>query len=76
MYSPQLGRWLNPDPLTRDPTILNDNNWYGDQMTSMRNVYGYCGNNPVNHADPTGLDWTDQLLERVWKLAVEPCQTS
>lgn len=55
MYSPQLGRFLNPDPLTRDPTILYDNNWFGDQLTMMRSVYGYCDNNPINYTDPSGL---------------------
>lgn len=55
MYSPPLGRFLSPDPLTRDPTLMYDNNWYGDQLTLMRNQYGYCDNNPVNRTDPSGL---------------------
>ena len=40
MYSPDLGRFLQPDPLG-----------YFDGM----NVYAYCGNNPVNWIDPWGL---------------------
>lgn len=55
MYSPQLGRFLSQDPLVRDPTILNDNNWFGDRLTEIRNLYGYCGNNPVTYTDPSGL---------------------
>jgi RHS repeat-associated protein len=40
MYSPELGRFLQPDPIG-----------YADGM----NVYVYCGNNPINWIDPWGL---------------------
>jgi RHS repeat-associated protein len=40
MYSPTLGRFLQPDPIG-----------YIDGM----NLYAYCGNNPLNFIDPLGL---------------------
>ena len=39
-YSPDLGRFLQPDPIGF---------WGG------KNLYGYCGNNPVTRWDPFGL---------------------
>jgi RHS repeat-associated protein len=46
-YDPDTGRFITLDPILEqiDPTQLNG--------------YGYAGNNPVVHADPTGLriDW-------------------
>jgi RHS repeat-associated protein len=55
MYSPPLGRFLSEDPLIADPTILYDNNWFGERLTVMRNLYGYVGNSPTNYVDPSGL---------------------
>jgi RHS repeat-associated protein len=60
VYSPQLGRFLSQDPyLAGQPDILYDNNWFGDRLTRMRNLYGYCDNNPSNATDPSGLGWID-----------------
>jgi RHS repeat-associated protein len=39
-YDPDLGRWLNRDPIAE---------------TGGLNLYGYVENNPVRHVDPLGL---------------------
>jgi RHS repeat-associated protein len=39
-YSPELGRWLSPDPIGLEGGL---------------NLYEFCGNNPVNYRDPSGL---------------------
>jgi RHS repeat-associated protein len=41
-YSPTLGRFLQPDPV--------------DHSGDLFNLYRFCGNNPVNNTDPSGLD--------------------
>jgi YD repeat-containing protein len=43
-YDPYMGRFLTRDPVGYE---------------SGPNVYAYCENNPVMHADPSGLDWLD-----------------
>jgi len=48
-YHPELGRFLQPDPIgpaafhALDPQSLN--------------LYNYCGNDPINRTDPLGLRW-------------------
>jgi RHS repeat-associated protein len=52
MYHPGLGRFLQTDPTGLDA---------GDM-----NLFRYCGDDPVDHTDPTGL-LRDQIYERqVW----------
>ncbi|MGC5224192.1 RHS repeat-associated core domain-containing protein, partial [Micromonospora sp. DT81.3] len=46
-YHPELGRFLQPDPLGAGAF-----NPYGSQSL---NAYAYCGDDPVNHTDPLGL---------------------
>jgi RHS repeat-associated protein len=43
-YDPLVGRFVTRDPVGYDGGI---------------NLYGFCGNNPVMRADPSGLDWLD-----------------
>lgn len=53
-YDPDLGRWLNRDPLENA------------EMSQGPNLYAYVGNNAVNETDPLGLcpgDWWDLLWQ-------------
>ncbi len=43
LYDPQLGRFLNPDPIISDPSSIQN-----------YNRYSYCLNNPLKYTDPTG----------------------
>ena len=46
-YSPELCRFISPDDVEYlDPSSING-----------LNLYAYCGNDPINHIDPTGHDW-------------------
>lgn len=47
IYDPILGRFLSRDPLTIFRTAATSN------------PYAFAANDPVNHSDPTGLDWGD-----------------
>ncbi|CUU35366.1 MAG: hypothetical protein KatS3mg021_1824 [Fimbriimonadales bacterium] len=40
-YDPRTARWLQRDPI--------------DAASGDPNLYRYCGNDPINHADPSGL---------------------
>lgn len=42
-YSPDLGRWLSPDPL-------------GEGVNAIGNLYNYVGNDPINAWDLLGLE--------------------
>ena len=44
-YDPTTGRWLSKDPIG---------------LSGGLNLYGFCGNMPLNHVDPSGLiDWEE-----------------
>lgn len=46
-YDPMQGRFTQVDPIGAGATDIEEpQSW---------NMYGYCGNDPVNHADPEGL---------------------
>ena len=53
-YDAETGRWISKDP------ILLEGGW---------NVYAFCGNDPVNRMDPSGLysfwQWTSQVIGAV-----------
>ncbi len=48
-YDPEVGRFINADgyAFPREQGILGNN------------MFSYCGNNPVNRADPNGMFWQE-----------------
>ena len=59
VYSPTLGRWLQPDPIRFAAGDVN--------------LYRYCGNSSVSSADPLGLcsELTDELTTKAAKHPVK-----
>ena len=47
-YHPEIGRFINADGYVQTGQGLLD-----------KNMFAYCGNNPVNRVDPTGQSWAD-----------------
>ena len=43
-YDPQLGRFISQDPM--------------GAAGSGNNLYAYCGDNPTDATDPSGMTWT------------------
>jgi RHS repeat-associated protein len=48
-YDPQQGRFTQVDPIGVNAANLTDPQSF--------NLYSYCGNDPINHVDPSGLFW-------------------
>ncbi len=55
-YSPDLGRYLSPEPLLQGPEYPMGMAYSGRGVPT----YAYAGNNPISEMDPTGL-WTIYL---------------
>jgi len=47
-YDPATGRFINADGMVQTGQDIND-----------KNMFSYCGNDPVNRADPSGSWWID-----------------
>ena len=47
-YDPEIGRWINADGYVATGQGILGNN-----------MFAYCGNNPVNRADPSGMFWKE-----------------
>ena len=47
-YASAHGRFTSADPLLASARAADPQTW---------NRYAYCGNNPLNRVDPSGLDW-------------------
>ena len=47
-YDPEIGRFINADGYVST----------GQDVTGY-NMFAYCGNNPINRADPTGTFWKE-----------------
>ncbi|SFW21376.1 RHS repeat-associated core domain-containing protein [Sinomicrobium oceani] len=49
-YNPELGRWMNIDPLADDPEQVD------------KSPYAFSWNNPIRYVDPTGLKPLDDFI--------------
>ena len=51
-YDPQLGRFISQDPM--------------GAAGSGSNLYAYCGDNPTDGVDPTGINWFTNIGARLF----------
>ena len=59
-YDPATGRFINADGMVQTGQDIND-----------KNMFAYCGNDPVNRADPSGSWWINaagQLCYDAWEI--------
>ncbi len=67
-YDSKLGRFTQVDPIGMQASSL--------AAPQTLNMYSYCGNDPVNHSDPSGLffgklfKWIGKVLRKAWKWIV------
>jgi RHS repeat-associated protein len=54
-YNPEMGRFINGDNYPSTGQGLTGNN-----------MFAYCGNNPVNRADPSGARWFSGFWNDFW----------
>ncbi|WP_411973587.1 ATP-binding protein [Sphingobacterium sp. Lzh-3] len=54
MYDPAIGKWNIPGPLS--------------EYFSNKSPYNYSSNNPINFSEPTGLEYSDNILIELNKL--------
>jgi RHS repeat-associated protein len=61
-YDSKLGRFTQVDPINMKATNLN--------IPQTLNLYNYCGNDPINRTDPSGLFWgfIGKILKAVWSV--------
>lgn len=71
-YSPDLGRYLQPEPYLQKPGMVAATAKRGHSVSA----YAYARNNPIRNGDPTGLDVPipqDELIDMANTLC-EQCQ--
>jgi RHS repeat-associated protein len=59
-YDPLQGRFTQVDPIGMSAGSLDN--------PQTLNIYAYCGNDPINHTDPSGLFWG--WLKRAFKRVI------
>jgi len=69
-YSPQMGRFMQPDPNATAMTLIEAASYHGRGLDAMvaafdvqgmygdgMSLYAYLGSNPWMRSDPLGLSW-------------------